>query len=122
MLKSEQELKVYGLKIRESDDPTRCPIDFTIEDGKDNVAWAYGDARLTAVECDHVVEPIFGDEDERGECPLCGALCDWHYELDNDGNKVRIPHNWYIPEKPEGLIGQYIQETADKKGKVKTWK
>lgn len=115
MLKSEQELKKYGLKFRESDDPDRYPIDFTIEDGEDNVAWIFGSKFLVSVECDHVVEPIFGDEDERGECPLCGALCDWHYELDDEGNEVKTPHNWYMPEKPGGLIGQYIQETTDKK-------
>lgn len=117
MLKSEQELKAYGLKFRESDDPNRCPIDFTIEDEEDNVAWIYGDKFLTAVECDHVVEPIFWDDGERGECPICGALCDWHYEPDDEGNKVRTPHNWYIPEKPRGLIGQYIKETTIEKEK-----
>ena len=40
----EKELKEYGLTIRESDNPERQLIDFTIEDEEDNVAWgiAYG--------------------------------------------------------------------------------
>lgn len=35
----EDELKQYDLKMRESDNPERLPIDFSIEDEADNVCW-----------------------------------------------------------------------------------
>lgn len=39
-----EQLKEYGLTVRESDSPERDIVDFSIEDGEDNVAWgiAYG--------------------------------------------------------------------------------
>lgn len=107
----EKELKEYGLTLRESDSPDREVIDFEICDGDDNVAWVWGGTPDDVeVECDHPYECIeWGDDDERGVCPLCGATCDWHYE-EEDGHEVREPHNWHAPGKPSGLIGEYIEQ------------
>lgn len=73
-----------------------------------NEGWGY-EIKLDGIlwECDH--EDIeFGEDDERGECKVCGATCDWHWETDvvneghdDDGNytcqtaKVRVPDEWH---------------------------
>ena len=64
--------------------------------------------------CTHPEESIeFGEDDERGECKLCGATCDWHWENDvydggdqGDGNgyeiyktRERVVDYWYSPEE-----------------------
>ena len=111
----EDVLKENSLNLRESDNPDREPIDFCIEDEEDNVAWVWGKTPdNVSVECDHAVIE-YGDEDEMGECLVCGALCDWHWEEDT-GNveghhwegKRQVPHQWYNPDKPSGVIGDYL--------------
>lgn len=121
----EDKLEEYGLEVRESDNPERQLIDFDISDEEDNVAWVWGDSPEDAeVECDHPYQCIeWGDDDERGVCLLCGATCDWHYENqvvseghDEDGRytcqtaDVRVPHDWYMPRKASGMIGEYIEQ------------
>lgn len=108
---AEDLLKELGLKIRESDNPERAPIDFTIEDGEDNVAWVWGDNQNSwECECSHpVVE--YEDDDTTGQCPLCGQCCDWHYEESADDGytiKERVPHYWY--KGGYGIIDKYIEE------------
>ena len=115
-----------ALKIRESDDPDRQPVDFTVEDRHDNVAWVWGNNPQDDVQCecthptDHgCIE--FGDDDEQGTCILCGAKCDWHYETD-EGNveeyywkgKSRCVDEWYYSKKIGGIIGEYLKELQDK--------
>ena len=111
-----EELKKYGLAIRESDDPERQLVDFAVEDGDDNVAWVWGDS-LNDVdwECDHPYQCIeFGDGTEQGECLLCGSYCDYHYEEDDEGHKVPEPHEWYPRRDVGGLIGSYLKEMQAK--------
>lgn len=115
----EEELKEYDLKIRESDSPDRLPIDFSIEDDQDNVCWVWGENPYDVeVECDHPHQCIEFDDDETvGECALCGATCDWHYEVDWDsGYKAseRTPHGWHRPEKIGGLVGKYLKQLKEK--------
>lgn len=129
-MKSSKELcEEYGLTIYESEAPDRLPVDFSIDDGCDNVAWAWGDADDYEVECDHAVVD-YGDDDERGECLVCGATCDWHYEKDvvneghdEDGNyycqegEERVPHEWH--RGSGGIIKQYINEQNERSKNVR---
>lgn len=110
MSKVEDELKLFGLSIRESDDPNREKIDFTIEDSNDNVCWVWGDTLADAQwECWHpAVE--FGNPDELGECKLCGSHCAWHYEEDDEGNKVPTPHQWFELKELRGIIRKIVEE------------
>ena len=118
----EEELKKYGLQIEWniSDDPDKEPIDFSIEDKHDNIAWVWGSEPFNDVqcECNHPYECTeFGDEDKQGECLLCGATCDWHYE-DDSGNvedyhwegQTPCIDEWYKPKKIGGIIGKYLKE------------
>lgn len=127
----EQEIKDMGLLVRESDNPDREKIDFSIEDGNDNIAWVWGNGEVVCVdnkeydldyevECDHAV--IEYDDDETvGQCLVCGKYCDWHYESewldgghDEDGNCIgqtierRVPHEWHNGDG--GIIKKYIEE------------
>lgn len=127
----ENELKKYGLKIyhREhnamKEDPDDYePIDFSIDDGSDNVAWVWGSEpfRDWQVECNHPEECLdWGDDDECGECLLCGAQCTWRwveeeeYERTDEYGYVissktgyRDIAEWHnTPNK--GIIGKYMK-------------
>ena len=109
-------LKDYGLNLRESDNPDRDPVDFTIESEEDNVAWVWGHSLFDLDwECDHPYQCIeFGDGEEQCECLLCGSFGDYHYEEDSQGNKVPEPHEWYPRRSPGGLIGKYLKELKGK--------
>lgn len=105
------------MKVRESDNPDRMPIDFTIEDDTDNVCWVWGnDKDNLQIECDHA-QIAYGDVDEQGVCAVCGARCDWHWEEDNGDvedyhweGKVRVPHQWYMSNVPAGMVKKYLEE------------
>lgn len=107
---AEQEIRRYGYEVQEG---AECPVDIEITDGEVQ-AWARGELDDYHIHCEHpVIE--YGDSDERGECLMCGATCDWHYELDACSvedyhweGKERVPHEWY--EGEGGLIKQYIEE------------
>lgn len=109
------------MKIRESDNPDRKPIDFSVEDENDNVAWVWGNTPDDIeIECDHA-EVTYGDDDEEGECVICGARCEWHYEDDSGSvedyhweGKEKVPHHWTKANIPSGLIGKYIKEQYGK--------
>lgn len=107
------ELKDYGLRLRESDNPERSFIDFSIEDDTDNVFWCWGDSFDDIDwECDHPYQCIeFGDDrDEQGECLLCGSYCDFHYSPDDEGHATPEPHEWYPRRDVGGLISRYLEE------------
>ena len=135
----EEELKKYGLKVywhndsrHNSSDPDDYePIDFSIEDGEDNVAWVWGSEPFNDVqiECNHPYECVdFGnDENECGECQICGAQCDWHwvYDVVDEGHdmdgryyakegEVREITEWYYPKKIGGSVGESLKELQEK--------
>lgn len=134
----EDELKKYGLKVywknqegHNSDDPDDYePIDFSIEDGEDNVAWVWGSDPWNDVqiECNHPEECVeFGDDDEQGECALCGATCDWGWVTDvvdeghdEDGayfartGEVRQIGEWHHPKKIGGIVGRYLKHLQER--------
>lgn len=109
-----EELKDYGLQLREGDSPDREPVDFSVEDDDgDSVATVWGNKPEDVDwECHHPYDLIeFGDDrDEQGECLLCGSYCDYHYSPDCEGNKVPEPHGWYPRRNIGGLIGKYLKE------------
>ena len=116
-------LKEYGLKIRWSDNPDASPIDFSIEDGQDNVCWVWGDTpEDVEVECNHPGQCVaYSDDEPTGYCELCGATCDCHYEID-EGNvedyywsgRRLVPTAWTMPKQPGGVIGKYLKELKEK--------
>lgn len=111
------ELEQYDLKLRESDAPDRMKIDFSIEDEHDNVCWVWGKSSDDVeVECDHPYQCIdWGDDDECGECELCGSQCQWHWEHNYDNGykgSERVVHSWHRPEKVGGVIKKII--TSDR--------
>lgn len=111
-------LNDLGYKVIESDNPDREPIDFSLSDGEDSVAWVWGKTPDDLEwECDHP-EVEYGDDDEQGRCVLCGAMCDWHYEASADDGYIvrsRVPHEWYKPKQPEEALKEYIGETYESK-------
>lgn len=112
-----EQLKDYGLIVRESDSPERQLVDFSVEDEEDNVAWVWGDyLNDVEFECNHPYQCIdFGDGEEQGQCLLCGCYCDYHYEEDDKGNKVPEPHEWYPRRNVGGLMGDYLKEIQEER-------
>lgn len=132
-----KELKKLGLAKIESEAKDREPIDFSIADEEDNRCWVYGTYQTVAldnkrylydvsVECDHPDEAIeWGDDDECGECLLCGAQCSWHWEEEEEyegkdeygypissKSGYREIERWYDTEN-NGLIGEYLDQLEE---------
>lgn len=121
----EKILEKYGLSIHESDNPDRKPIDFSIEDGYDNVCWVWGDTPDDVqIECNHAVVEFDDDDEQKGRCLICGAVCDWHWEKD-EGNvedyhwsgEKRVPHYWQKPSKDKGIVRKYLEKFGGNNGK-----
>lgn len=117
-------LAEYGLKVRYNDAPDAEPIDIIIYDDEDNVAFAWGSEpwKDVQVECSHPDQCIEYDDDEPvGECALCGATCECHYEADAgnvedyawSGRRL-VPHEWHSPKKIGGIIGKYLKELQER--------
>ena len=105
-----EELKEYGLHAEWSEADDREPIDFEIRDDHDELyatVWGSNPLNDVDIDCDHC-EPIYDDDETVGECPICGATCDWHYENDGEGHKERVPHEWYKAKQIGGIVGRYI--------------
>ena len=118
----EKELKDLGLTILYNEAEDRKPIDFSIADEEDNVCWVWGEKGDIEVECSHPSCAVeYDDDDPVGECAICGATCDCHYEADNgnveeyawSGRKL-VPHEWYFPKKIGGIVGDYLKELQEK--------
>ena len=109
----EEKLKEYDLHVEYSEAEDREPIDFEIRSDKLDelyaTVWGSEPFYDVQIECDHDIIEYDGD-DMKGECVLCGALVDWHYEEDDEGNKVRTPHEWYHPKKIGGIVGRYLKK------------
>ena len=110
-------LKSLGLHIDYNNDADREPIDFTIRDGRNDViasVWGSNPFNDVDIDCEHGFVEYGDDIDEQGECPICGAVCDWHYETDGV-IRYRVSHEWYKPEQIGGIVGKYIEDLK------KTW-
>lgn len=112
----EEELKEYGLHVEYSEADDREPIDFEIRDSHDELyatVWGSEPSYDVQIDCDHdFVE--YDDDETQGECPICGATCDWHYEEDDEGNKIRVPHEWYHPKKIGGIVGKELKRLQER--------
>ena len=109
----EDKLEEYGLHVEWSEAEDREPIDFEIRDSHNEIyatVWGSNPFDDVQIDCGHVVE--YDDDETVGECALCGATCDWHYEDDGEGHKDRAPHDWHSPEKIGGIVGEYLEERA----------
>lgn len=114
-----RKLKQYNLEARHSDDPNGAVIDEIVYDDQDNVAWIWGDNPQDAeYECNHPDQCIdWGDDDECGECELCGATCFWNYSVSADDGyviKERVPYEWDHPKEVGGVIGKYLADLQEK--------
>lgn len=110
----EDKLKEYGLHVEHSEAQDREPIDFEIRDANDTLCatvWGSEPWNDVQVDCEHPYQCIdFGDGEEQGECLLCGATCDYHYTLEEDGHQVPEPHEWYAAKQIGGIIGGYLKD------------
>ena len=109
----EEELKELGLNMCWSDDPNRDPIDFTIDDGYDNVCWVWGKTpEDVEIECNHpAVDYNYDKEHHQGRCEICGAWCDVRTRTNyDDGYRIDEPYaeEWYVPNRIGGIVGEYI--------------
>ena len=114
----QDKLKELGLNVRWSDDPDREVIDFSIDDGKDNVAWVWGSEPFNdiQIECNHPEEAIdyhYDTDHHQGRCEICGAWCDvGHQTSADDGYIINEPFvvEWYQPNRIGGIVGEYLEE------------
>lgn len=115
----EEKLKEFDLRVEHSQDQEREPIDFEIRDDQDILwatVWGSEPSYDVQIDCDHpAVE--YDDDETVGECPICGATCDWHYQTSVDDGytiKERMPHEWYYPKKIGGIVGEYLKKLQEK--------
>ena len=110
----QNELKEYDLHVEHSEAIDREPIDFEIRD-KDGklyaTVWGSNPFNDVQTDCNHdFVE--YDDDETVGECPICGATCNWHWQVSADDGymiKERIPHEWEIPKEIGGIVGRYLE-------------
>lgn len=111
-----EELKQYGLHVEYSEADDREPIDFEIRDDHDELyatVWGSNPRDDVQIDCEHdFVE--YEDDETQGECAICGAVCDWHYEDDGDGHEVRVPHDWHMPKKIGGIVGRELAQLQER--------
>lgn len=111
-----EELKQYGLHVEHSEADDREPIDFEIRDDHGELyatVWGSHPIDDVQIDCDHdIVE--YEDDETQGECAICGAVCDWHYEDDGDGHEVRVPHDWHMPKKIYGIVGRELERLQER--------
>lgn len=118
-MKAKKELENYGIKISQSKNDDRSPIDFALQDKDTDKEYATvwgASPNDVEYECNHP-EVEYDDDETVGECVICGSTCDWHYEASaDDGYTIqeRVPHEWYPCQNPGGLIGEYLKELQGK--------
>lgn len=114
----EKELEELGLYVYQSEAEDREPIDFEIRTKNTHeliaTVWGSEPFKDVDIDCEHGFVEYGDDIDEQGECPICGAACDWHYETDGV-IRYRVSHGWYKPERIGGIVGKYIEDLK------KTW-
>jgi hypothetical protein len=114
----EKELEDLGLYVEHSQAEDREPIDFEIRTKNTHeliaTVWGSNPFNDVDIDCEHGFVEYGDDIDEQGECPICGAACDWHYETDGV-IRYRVSHEWYKPEQIGGIVGKYIEDLK------KTW-
>lgn len=112
-----------GWKIYYNDGPEALPIDISIGNEEDNIAWLWGDMHDVEWECNHPEEDVELDDEGHGKCNLCGATCDWRWVKDvvdegyDEDNKyhatigeTRVIEEWYNPKQLSGVLREYVEE------------
>lgn len=121
-----EKLKEYGYKVEESKVDGGTNYEIQDQDGE-VVAWIWQDdnnKNNIDWECQHPEDITeFGDDDECGECPICGAICSWFWKKelvdeghDEDGNctgtvgEVREIMEWWTSAKDnfDGVFRELI--------------
>lgn len=112
----EDKLKEYGLHIEWSEAEDREPIDFEIRDDHDELyATVWGSEPWNDVQIDCCHDYVEYDDDETvGECPICGATCNWHYEDDGEGHRTKVPYDWLTGGKISGIVGKYLKHLQER--------
>lgn len=115
----ENELKEYDLHVEYSEADDREAIDFEIRDNHGELyATVWGSHPKDDVQIDCTHDFVEYDDDETvGECPICGATCDWHYESSADDGYViqeRVSHDWHTPEKIGGVVGRELKRLQER--------
>ena len=122
-----EELEKLGYKL--VDTKVDGGVNHEIQDSDGEiVAWIMinDDGTVEDWECQHPEDITeFGDDDECGVCPICGAFCSWFWRKtlvdeghDEDGNytgtmgEVRDITEWWnkTPEEFEGVFGELISD------------
>lgn len=115
----EDKLKELELHIEHSESPEREPIDFEIRDYEDGLVatvWGSDPINDIQIDCEHYAVE-FDDDEHVGECPICGATCNWHWHVSADDGytiKEQVPDQWKYPEKIGGIVGEYLEELQEK--------
>lgn len=111
-----EELKEYDLHVEYSEADDREPIDFEIRDDHGELyatVWGSHPTDDVQIDCEHdIVE--YKDDEKQGECPICGAVCDWHYEDDGEGHQERAPHEWFEPVGIDGIVGRELKRLQER--------
>lgn len=122
--------KILGLKIHENNEEDRRLVDFELSDEQSEVFWCAGD-RFDDIdwECKHPMEYVsLGDEDEYGECLVCGSHCSWGFvkewldEGHDDetgsciGQEIKVARvgEWFPRRSVGGAVGKYLKELQAK--------
>lgn len=111
----EEALKEYGLHAEYSEADDREPIDFEIRNNQGELyatVWGSEPFNDVQIDCEHDLAE-FDDDETVGECALCGATCDWHYENNGEGHSVKVPHAWHTPEKIGGIVGKELKRLQE---------
>ena len=114
----EDRLKEYDLHVEWSEAEDKEAIDFEIRDNHDELyatVWGSEPFNDVQIDCEHIAE--YDDDETVGECPICGALCYWHWQESADDGytiKERVPHNWIRPNKIGGIVGRHLKELQER--------
>lgn len=111
-----EELKEYDLHVEYSEADDREPIDFEIRDDRGELyatVWGSHPTDDVQIDCEHdLVE--YDDDETVGECPICGATCDWHYEDDGEGHQIKVPHDWLTGGVIGGVVGRELKRLQER--------
>lgn len=111
----EKDLEQYDLHIEYAEEPEE-PIDFEIRDKQGELyatVWGSNPFNDVQIDCNHdFVE--YDDDETVGECPICGATCNWHYENDNDGHRERVPYDWLTGDVISGIVGRELKRLKER--------
>ena len=121
-------LKEMGIEVKHLDEPKDCKhMELIYDESPISEIWVYDPFEYKVNwTCVHNGEFVdWGDDDECGECLICGMECDWTWKTDvvseghdDEGNytategKVRDISGWHPTDK-KGIIGEIVEWEKD---------